>query len=123
MTDGLATIFTEVGLNHYLTLATLLFVIGMYGVMTSRSVIRVLICVELMLNAVNINFVAFNNANLPVTHAMNNLPMSMDLSGQAFAVFILVVSAAEAAVGLAIVISLYRQRATVDMNDFNLLRG
>ena len=103
---------TPIGLTHYVVLATVLFVIGLYGVITSRNVIRVLLFVELMLNAVNINFAAFNNFINPG-----------DLSGQVFAVFILTVSAAEAAVGLAIVIALYRMRATTDMEDFNLLKG
>lgn len=102
----------QVGLNHYLILATLLFSIGAIGVMTGRNVIRVLMCVELMLNAVNINLVAFNHFVRPEI-----------LSGQVFAVFVLTVSAAEAAVGLAIVIALYRLRATIDMEKFNLLKG
>ena len=106
------TWLTDIGLYHYVTLATMLFCIGLYGVVTSRSVIRVLLFVELMLNAVNINFAAFNNYTNPG-----------DLSGQVFAIFILTVSAAEAAVGLAIVIALYRMRATVDMEDFDLLKG
>lgn len=102
----------EVGLYHYLALATLLFGIGLYGVMASRNAIRVLMCIELMLNAVNINLVAFNNyVNLG------------DLSGQVFSIFILTVSAAEASVGLAILIALYRRRVTVDMERFNVLKG
>ena len=102
----------EVGLYHYITLSTILFSIGLYGVLASRNAIRVLMSVELMLNAVNINFVAFNNyINLA------------DLSGQMFSIFILTVSAAEASVGLAILIALYRARVTVDMERFNLLKG
>ena len=106
------SLFTEIGLDHYLIVATTLFVIGAFGVITSRNLIRTLICVELMLNAVNINLVAFNNF------------MHRDaLTGQIFAIFILVVSAAEAAIGLAIVISLYRMKSTVDMEQFNQLKG
>ncbi len=101
----------EVGLYHYIALATILFSIGLYGVLSSRNAIRVLMSIELMLNAVNINLVAFNNfVNL------NNL------SGQVFSIFILTVSAAEASVGLAILIALYRKRATADMERYNLLR-
>jgi len=107
----------NVTLNHYLILATLLFVIGFIGVTTSRNVVRVLMCLELMLNAVNINMVAFNNYLNPVSYGDFLLP------GQVFAIFILTVSAAEAAVGLAIVIALYRQRSTVDMEQFTLLKG
>ncbi len=102
---------TDIGLIHYVVLASVLFTIGIAGVMTGRNVIRVLMCVELMLNSVNINMVAFNNYVQPEA-----------LMGQVFGVFILTISAAEAAVGLAIVISLYRLRATVDMERFNLLK-
>ncbi len=102
----------DIGLYHYLTLATLLFCIGMYGVLSSRNAIRLLMCIELMLNAVNINLIAFNNyVNLS------------DLSGQIFSIFILTVSAAEASVGLAILIALFRNRSTVDMERFTLLKG
>ena len=99
-------------LMHFLVLATVMFCIGLYGVLTGRNVIRVLICVELMLNAVNINLAAFNRFVAPA-----------DFSGQVFAIFVLVVSAAEAAVGLAIVIALYRLRATVDINRYDELQG
>jgi NAD(P)H-quinone oxidoreductase subunit 4L len=82
------------------------------GVLTNRNVVRVLMAVELMLSAVNINLVAFNNY----------LHTGTGLMGQAFAIFILTVSAAEATVGLALVIALYRARATADMEDYNLLK-
>ncbi len=101
----------EVGLYHYLGLTVILFCIGLYGVMSSRNAIRLLMCIELMLNAVNINLVAFNN------YVNMN-----DLSGQIFSIFILTVSAAEASVGLAILIALYRKRVSVDMERFNLLK-
>lgn len=101
----------EIGLYHYLGLATILFGIGLYGVLASRNAIRVLMCIELMLNAVNINLVAFNNyVNLN------------ELSGQVFSIFILTVSAAEASVGLAILIALYRSRSSVDMEKFGMLK-
>lgn len=102
----------HVGLTHYVVLATLLFVIGLAGVLTSRNVIRVLLAVELMMSAVSINLVAFNNY----------LHTGDGLLGQVFAIFVLTVSAAEASVGLAIVIALYRGRATADMEDYNLLK-
>lgn len=113
----LSSIFSPIGLTHYLVLAAVLFTIGLIGVMTSRNVIRVLMSLELMLNAVNINFVAFNNYLVPVMDG------GFFMSGQAFSVFILAVSAAEAAVGLAIVIALYRRYATVDMERFQALKG
>ncbi len=103
---------THIGLNHYIILATVLFSIGLLGVITSRNVVRVLMAVELMLSAVNINLVAFNNYVQP----------SETLLGQTFAIFVLTVSAAEAAVGLAIVIALYRSRATVDIENYDLLK-
>jgi NAD(P)H-quinone oxidoreductase subunit 4L len=103
---------THVGLTHYVVLAAILFVIGLTGVLTSRNVVRVLLAVELMLSAVTINLVAFNN----YLHTGNGL------LGQIFAIFVLTVSAAEASVGLAIVIALYRARATADMEDYTLLK-
>lgn len=105
-------LFTDITIYHYLLLATALFVIGLMGLLTQRNVIRMLMCVELMLNAVNINFVAINNAVAPDV-----------LAGQVFAIFILTISAAEAAVGLAIIIALYRGMATVDVESFSKLRG
>lgn len=104
-------ILTEVGLTHYIVLAVLLFVIGLFGVLTSRNIIRVLMALELMLAAVNINLVAFNNYINPEV-----------LSGQIFAIFVLTVSAAEAALGLAIVIALYRKRASVDVQEYDELK-
>ena len=103
---------TDITLYHYLGVATILFLLGAFGVLTSKSLIRTLICVELMLNAVNINLVAFNN----YLHRDS-------MSGQIFAIFILVVSAAEAAIGLAIVIALYRLKRTANMEAFNQLHG
>lgn len=101
----------EVALARYLTLAAMLFSIGLYGMTTSRNAVRVLMCIELMLNAVNINMVAFSRYVDPA-----------DLRGQIFAVFILTVAAAEAAVGLAIVLAIYRTSQTVNMEKFNLLK-
>jgi NADH:ubiquinone oxidoreductase subunit K len=102
----------EITLAHYLTVAAILFAIGLYGVVTSRNIIRVLMCVELMLNAVNLNFVAFNRFVNPDV-----------LSGQVFSVFVLTLSAAEAALGLAIVIALYRKKASVDIDVYRELQG
>ena len=105
-------VITHIGLFHYITIATVLFCIGLVGVLTNRNVVRVLMAVELMLSAVNINLVAFNNF----------LHTEQGLLGQVFSIFILTVSAAEATVGLALVIALYRARATADMEDYNLLK-
>ncbi len=100
-----------IGLPHYILLSAVIFSIGVYGVLTRSNAIAVLMSVELMLNAVNINFVAANKF-MPEAAAV----------GQLFSVFIIVVAAAEIAVGLALVISMYRQRKSVDLNDFNLLK-
>lgn len=102
----------EPSLLHYILLSLTLFVIGLAGLLTQRNIIRMLMSVELMLNAVNINFVAFNRFVDP-----------SELTGQLFSIFILTVAAAEVAVGLAIVIALYRGYATVDIESFDTLRG
>jgi NAD(P)H-quinone oxidoreductase subunit 4L len=107
----LALTYNQEILVKYLTLAALLFSMGMYGMITSRNAVRVLMSIELMLNAVNLNLVAFARYVDPV-----------HVRGQIFAIFILTVAAAEAAVGLAIVLAIYRNTATVDMEKFNLLK-
>ena len=100
-----------VPLQAYLLVAALLFCIGVWGLINSRNAVRVLMSIELMLNAVNINLMAFSSY------------LDGDLiRGQVFAVFVITVAAAEAAVGLAILLSLYRNRVTIDMESFNLLR-
>lgn len=100
-----------IGLNHYLLLGTVLFGIGAYGVFAKRNAIAVLMSIELMLNAVNVNFVAINRFLQPAAGM-----------GQLFAIFVIVVAAAEVAVGLALIISIYRHRKSVDLNDFSLLK-
>jgi NAD(P)H-quinone oxidoreductase subunit 4L len=101
-----------VGLEHYLVLSAVLFAIGLFGALTKRNTIVILMCVEVMLNAVNIAMVAFSRFITP-----------MMLTGQVFAIFIMVVAAAEAAVGLAIIISLFRNRETVETTDIDLMKG
>jgi NAD(P)H-quinone oxidoreductase subunit 4L len=96
---------------RYMTLSAILFCIGLYGLVVSRNAVRVLMAIELMLNAVNINLVALSHFVDP-----------MLIRGQVFAIFILAVAAAEAAVGLAVVLAVYRNMATVDMEKFNLLK-
>jgi len=95
----------------YLAVAAALFAIGTVGVLTRRNAVAVLMSIELMLNAVNINLVAFWRYQTPG-----------DMSGQAFAAFVFVVAAAEAAVGLAIIIAVYRNRRSVAVEDIDLLR-
>jgi NADH:ubiquinone oxidoreductase subunit K len=101
----------SIGLEHYLILSAVLFSIGLYGALAKRNIIIILMCIELMLNAVNIAMVAFSRF---VTPAL--------LTGQIFAIFVMVVAAAEAAVGLAIVISLYRNRETIDSIKTDLMK-
>ena len=98
-------------LEYFLILGAALFCIGLYGLVTSRNAVRVLMSIELMLNAVNINLVSFSNFLDPA-----------NIKGQVFTVFVLTVAAAEAAVGLAIVLAIYRNRETIDMEQFNLLK-
>ena len=101
-----------IGLQHYLVLSALLFCIGLIGAVAKRNAIAVLMGVELMLNAVNLNLVAFDRFG---SHAA---PL-----GQAFAVFIIAVAAAEVAVGLAIILTLYRRRASTSVDDLDSLKG
>jgi len=101
----------SVGLEHYLALSAVLFAIGLYGVLAKRNMIAILLCIEIMLNAVNIAMVAFSRYIVPV-----------ELTGQVFVIFIMAVAAAEAAVALAIIIALYRRRGTVDSTEINLMK-
>jgi len=101
----------EVGLIHYLILAACLFVIGVSGIFINRkNIIVILMSIELMLLAVNINFVAFS-------YYLN------DLVGQIFTIFILTVAAAEAAIGLAILVIYYRNRGSISVEDVNMMKG
>ncbi|MFC2004960.1 NADH-quinone oxidoreductase subunit NuoK [Chloroflexota bacterium] len=102
----------SVGLEHYLILSAILFSVGLYGALAKRNAIVILMCIEIMLNAVNIAMVAFSRYIAPLL-----------LTGQVFAIFIMVVAAAEAAVGLAIIISIYRNRETIETTDIDLMKG
>lgn len=96
----------------YLAVAAAIFCIGVYGVLARRNAVAILMSVELMLSAVNINLVAFWRFMTPE-----------QMSGQVFAAFVFVIAAAEAAVGLAIIISIYRTKRSVMVEDVNVLRG
>lgn len=102
----------EIGLYHFLVLSTLLFFIGVYGFLTRRNLVTILMSVELILNAVNINFVAFNHYRWPEK-----------LDGLFYALFIIAIAAAEAAVAIAIIINLYRQYRSIDVDDATGLRN
>jgi len=100
-----------IGLSHYLILAGLLFTIGVFGIFLNRkNVIVILMSIELMLLAVNINFVAFSS-------------FLNDLGGQVFAMFVLTVAAAEAAIGLAILVVFFRNRGSIAVEDISSMRG
>ena len=101
----------QLHLQYFLLLGAALFCIGIYGLITSRNAVRVLMSIELLLNAVNLNLMGFSNFIDP-----------QEIKGQVFTVFVITVAAAESAVGLAIVLSIYRNRDTVDMEQFNLLK-
>jgi NADH-quinone oxidoreductase subunit K len=96
-------------LAESLALSALLFTIGVVGVLTRRNAIILFMCVELMLNAVNLSFVALSKL--------------YGATGQVFVIFVMTVAAAEAAVGLAIIIAIFRHRQTVNLEDINLLKG
>ena len=100
-----------IGLSHYLTVAAVLFTLGVFGIFLNRkNVIVILMSVELILLAVNINFVAFST-------------YLGDITGQVFALLVLTVAAAEAAIGLAILVVFYRNRGSIAVEDVNVMRG
>lgn len=98
-----------VPVSYYVILSAIVFLTGIVGVLIRRNIIAILLSIELMLNATNINFVAFSD------HLQ-------DLGGQVFVFFALTVAAAEVAVGLAIIIALHRSRSTINVEEFNLLK-
>ena len=103
-----------VGLTHYLVLSGILFCVGLYGALAKHNAVGILMCIEIMLNAANIAVVAFSRYLAPDV---------VVLTGHVFALFVMVVAAAEAAVGLAIVITFYRNRETVDVEDADSMKG
>ncbi|MFH1651685.1 MAG: NADH-quinone oxidoreductase subunit NuoK [Chloroflexota bacterium] len=98
-------------LEHYLVLGAIIFCIGLFGALTKRNAVIVLMCIELMLNAVNITMVAFSSYVVPAL-----------LTGQVFAIFIMVVAAAEVAVGIAIILAIYRSLEGIDITRINLMK-
>ena len=96
-------------ISYYVILSAIVFIIGMVGVLIRRNIIIILLSVELMLNATNINFVAFSN-------------YFHNVAGQVFVFFTLTVAAAEVAVGLAIIIALYRSKSSINVDDFQLMK-
>jgi NADH-quinone oxidoreductase subunit K len=102
---------SEIGLTHFLFVSTLLFFIGVYGFLTRRNMITMLMSIELILNSVNINFIAFNK-----------YLYADKLDGLFFTIFIITIAAAEAAVAIAIIIHLYRSIKSVEMDDADLMK-
>ncbi len=101
----------SIGLGHYLTVSALLFVLGVFGIFLNRkNIIVILMSIELLLLAVNINFVAFSH-------------VLQDISGQVFVMFILTVAAAEAAIGLAILTIFFRNKGSIAVEDVNQMKG
>jgi NADH:ubiquinone oxidoreductase subunit K len=100
-----------VGLEHYLVLAVVLFCVGLYGVFSRRNAIVILMCIEIMLNAVNIALIAFARYITPGI-----------LLGQVFALFVIAAAAAEAAVGIAIIITIYHRRGTVNVDKYDIMK-
>ena len=101
----------EIGLSHFLSVAAVLFTLGVFGIFLNRkNIIIILMSVELMLLAVNINLVAFSSYH-------------GDLGGQVFTMFVLTVAAAEAAIGLAILVTFFRNRGTIAVEDVNMMKG
>lgn len=101
----------EISLGHYLILSAILFSIGLYGALSKRSAIVILMSIEIMLTAVGISMVAFSRYIVPT-----------ELTGQIFTIFIIVVAAAEATVGLAIIMAIYRRHETIDVPKINLMK-
>lgn len=101
----------SLGLEHFLVLSAVLFSIGLYGALAKRNAVIILMCIELMLSAVNITLIAFSRYIVPA-----------QLTGQIFAIFVIVVAAAEAAVGLAIILAIYRNRQDIDVTKINLMK-
>ena len=99
-------------IEHFLVFSAVLFSIGLYGALTKRNAITVLMAIELMFNAVNIAFVAFSRYNAPTL-----------LTGQVFALFVIAVAAAEVSLGLAIVIAVFRSRQTIEVNTMGTMKG
>ena len=102
----------NIGIEHFLILSAVLFCIGLYGALAKRNAVVVLMCIEIMLNAVNIALVAFSRYIVP--------PL---LTGHIFAIFVMTVAAAEVVVGLAIIIVIYQGRETIDVEKIDLMKG
>ena len=100
-----------IGLEHYLFISALLFSLGLFGVLTRRNAVSILMGIELILNAANLNFVAFSHF------------VTAGISGQLFAIFVIILAAAEVAVALAIILALYQNIKSISVDEANVLKG
>lgn len=101
----------NIGLEHYLYLSAALFAVGVYGLISRNNAFRVLMSIEIMLNAININFIAFAHYIDPI-----------DIRGHVFALFVMAIAAAEAAIGLALLLLIYRNKVNIRMDSFTMLK-
>ena len=101
-----------INLEHFLVLSAIMFCIGLWGALSKRNIVAILMCIEIMFNGVNIAFIAFSRYNSPTL-----------LTGQVFAIFVIAVAAAEVSLGLAIVIAVFRSRQTVEVGEIGTLKG
>jgi len=101
-----------INLEHFLVLSAILFCIGLWGALSKRNIVAILMCIEIMFNGVNIAFIAFSRYNSPTL-----------LTGHVFAIFVIAVAAAEVSLGLAIVIAVFRSRQTVEVGEVGALKG
>ena len=109
-----------IGLSHYLVLSAVIFTIGLYGALAKRNAVVILMSIELMFNGVNVAFVAVSRY-APLQAGVAGAA-AFNLGGQVFALFVITVAAAEAAVALAIILAIYRTRKTVNIDDLNLMK-
>ena len=101
-----------INLEHFLVLSAIMFCIGLWGALSKRNIVAILMCIEIMFNGVNIAFIAFSRYNSPTL-----------LTGHVFAIFVIAIAAAEVALGLAIVIAVFRSRQTVEVGEIGILKG
>ena len=109
-----------IGLNHYLALSAVLFSLGLWGALSKRNAIAILMSIELLFNAVNVALISLARHTAPLGLAQGQFQTL--LTGQVFAIFIITVAAAEVALGLGIIIAIYRSRETVDVSEINLMK-
>ncbi len=114
----------QIPTSHYMTLSAALFAVGVLGVLVRRNAIVVFLAIELMLNAVNLAFVALGRHVGPMaTRVAGPVGLTEAMQGQVIVIFVLAVAGAEVAVGLAIVVALFRNKQTVDVDEVNLMKG